>query len=77
VPTVRRQLDGYGITKTLGADTCYETPREALDAFHAARGHSASGLRDSRYGDLSLHLSEFIFTVAIWLYAVAFQRVMA
>jgi MFS superfamily sulfate permease-like transporter len=50
LPTVRRQLDGYGITKTLEADALYETPREALDAFHAARGHLASGLRDSCCG---------------------------
>ena len=44
LPTVQRQLDGYGITKTLDADARYETPREALDAFHAARGHPASEL---------------------------------
>jgi sulfate permease, SulP family len=33
---VRRQLDRYGITKTLGPGTCYDTPGEALEAFHAA-----------------------------------------
>jgi anti-anti-sigma regulatory factor len=41
VPTVRRQLDGYGISKSLDPDACYETPREALDAFHAAKGRPA------------------------------------
>jgi len=33
---VRRQLDGYGITATLGPGAFYETPTEALEAFHAA-----------------------------------------
>ena len=31
---VRRQLDRYGIS----ADACYDTPGEALEAFHAVRG---------------------------------------
>jgi SulP family sulfate permease len=38
LPQVRRELDDYGITKALDPDACYETPGEALDAFHAARG---------------------------------------
>ncbi|HET9082192.1 MAG TPA: SulP family inorganic anion transporter [Trebonia sp.] len=38
VPPVRRQLDAYGISKALDPDACYETARDALDAFHAARG---------------------------------------
>jgi sulfate permease, SulP family len=33
---VRHQLDGYGIIKALGPDAYYETPGEALEAFHAA-----------------------------------------
>jgi len=44
---VRKQLDGYGITATLGPGAFYETPTEALEAFHAlgarlrrARTHS-------------------------------------
>jgi SulP family sulfate permease len=40
LPAVRRQLDAYGINKTLGPDAYYETPREAFDAFHAAEGHA-------------------------------------
>ncbi len=35
---VRRQLDGYGISKAMGPGAYYETPGEALDAFHAASG---------------------------------------
>ncbi|HEY5516463.1 MAG TPA: SulP family inorganic anion transporter [Pengzhenrongella sp.] len=31
---VRRQLDRYGITATLDADAYYDTPGEALEAFH-------------------------------------------
>jgi len=31
---VRQQLDRYGIS----ADACYDTPGEALEAFHAVRG---------------------------------------
>lgn len=37
LPPVRRQLDGYGISKALDPAAYYETPREALDAYHAAR----------------------------------------
>jgi high affinity sulfate transporter 1 len=37
IPSLRRQLEGYGFTKTVDPDAWYETPREALDAFHA--GH--------------------------------------
>jgi high affinity sulfate transporter 1 len=33
---VRRQLDVYGISKTLGADAYFDTPGEALEAFNAA-----------------------------------------
>ncbi|HXT89249.1 MAG TPA: SulP family inorganic anion transporter [Trebonia sp.] len=36
IPSLRRQLDSYGVTKTLDPDACYETPREAIDSFHAA-----------------------------------------
>ena len=43
LPAVQRQLDAYGISKKLGPGTCYETPREALDAYHAAGGHPAAG----------------------------------
>jgi sulfate permease, SulP family len=37
LPQVRRQLDGYGITKAMDPGAIYETPRAALDAFHAAK----------------------------------------
>jgi SulP family sulfate permease len=47
IPPVRRQLDGYGITKALGPDACYETARDALDAFHAANGHAADDAQSS------------------------------
>ena len=36
IPSLRRQLDSYGVTKTLDPGAWYETPREALDAYHAA-----------------------------------------
>jgi sulfate permease, SulP family len=36
LPQVSKELDGYGITKELDPDACYETPGEALDAFNAA-----------------------------------------
>jgi len=32
---VRRQLDVYGISKTLGQDAYFDTPGEALEAFHS------------------------------------------
>src|SRR5690348_10662825 len=32
---VRRQLDHYGISKTLGHDAYFDTPGEALEAFHS------------------------------------------
>jgi sulfate permease, SulP family len=35
---VRQQLDRYGISKALGQACYYETPGEALEAFHAAMG---------------------------------------
>jgi MFS superfamily sulfate permease-like transporter len=38
LPSVRRQLDDFGIGRALDADACYETPRDAIDAFHAAAG---------------------------------------
>jgi sulfate permease, SulP family len=38
VGPVRQQLDRYGISKTLGPDAYYDTPGEALEAFHAANG---------------------------------------
>ena len=41
LPQVQRQLDGFGITKALDPDARYETPRDALDAFHAAGGGQA------------------------------------
>jgi high affinity sulfate transporter 1 len=37
LPAVRQQLDRYGISKALDPDAWYETPGEALDAFHAAK----------------------------------------
>jgi sulfate permease, SulP family len=46
-PPVRKQLDGYGISKSLDADAYYETARDALDAFHAAGGHGAGDGRPS------------------------------
>jgi len=33
---VRQQLDRYGMTKAIGTEAYYETPTEALEAFHAA-----------------------------------------
>jgi hypothetical protein len=33
---VLQRLDSYGISKTLGHDACFDTPGEALDAFHSA-----------------------------------------
>ncbi len=35
---VREQLDRYGIGAALGPGACYDTPGEALEAFHAAEG---------------------------------------
>jgi high affinity sulfate transporter 1 len=40
---VRQQLDRYGITKALGADAYYDTPGEALEAFHAADTAAGDG----------------------------------
>jgi sulfate permease, SulP family len=37
---VRRQLDRYGISAALGPNAYYDTPGEALEAFHAAEGVS-------------------------------------
>jgi MFS superfamily sulfate permease-like transporter len=38
VGPVRQQLDRYGISKALGPDAYYDTPGEALEAFHTANG---------------------------------------
>jgi sulfate permease, SulP family len=35
-PQVRRQLDAYGVSKSMDHDAYYETPRDAFDAFHSA-----------------------------------------
>ena len=35
---VREQLDRYGISAALGPNAYYDTPGEALEAFHAAEG---------------------------------------
>jgi hypothetical protein len=35
---VREQLDRYGISTNLGPDAYYDTPGEALEAFHTAEG---------------------------------------
>jgi SulP family sulfate permease len=35
---VRGQLDRYGISAALGPGACYDTPGEALEAYHAAAG---------------------------------------
>ena len=37
---VREQLDRYGISAALGPNAYYDTPGEALEAFHAAEGAS-------------------------------------
>jgi hypothetical protein len=34
----RQQLDRYGISAALGPNAYYDTPGEALEAFHAAEG---------------------------------------
>ncbi len=44
LPPVRRQLDRYGISKALGPGACYETPGEALAAFHAAKAAGGDGI---------------------------------
>jgi MFS superfamily sulfate permease-like transporter len=36
LPPVRHQLDRYGISAALGPGAYYDTPGEALEAFHAA-----------------------------------------
>ena len=36
IPSLRRQLEGYGFSQKVDPDAWYETPREALDAFRAA-----------------------------------------
>jgi sulfate permease, SulP family len=39
---VRKQLDQYGINRAMGPGTCYDTPGEALEAFHAVAGDPAA-----------------------------------
>ncbi len=39
---VREQLDRYGISATLGPDAYYDTPGEALEAFHTAEGDTGA-----------------------------------
>jgi sulfate permease, SulP family len=48
LPQVQRQLDSFGITKTLDPDARYETPRDAADAFHAASGGQVEGSGEPR-----------------------------
>jgi SulP family sulfate permease len=43
LPPVRRQIDRYGISKTLDPGAYYDTPGEALEAFHAAGGAAGDG----------------------------------
>ncbi len=40
---VRQQLDRYGISTALGPEAYYETPGEALEAFHAITGAAGDG----------------------------------
>jgi sulfate permease, SulP family len=40
---VHEQFDRYGITAALGPDAYYDTPGEALEAFHAAGGATGDG----------------------------------
>jgi len=35
---VRKQLDRYGVSKTLGQNAYFDTPGEALEAFHSTVG---------------------------------------
>jgi sulfate permease, SulP family len=48
LPQVQRQLDSFGIGKALGPGARYETPRDAVDAFHAAAGGPAEGSGETR-----------------------------
>ena len=48
LPQVQRQLDSFGITKSLDPDARYETPRDAADAFHAAGGGQTEGSGEPR-----------------------------
>ena len=45
---VREQLDRYGISAALGPDAYYDTPGEALEAFHAPQKRSSATKRRSR-----------------------------
>ena len=42
---VRKQLDRYGISAALGPGAYYDTPGEALEAYHAAEGLPGSKRR--------------------------------
>ena len=48
---VREQLDRYGISAALGPDAYYDTPGEALDAFHTAQGAIGDGKGPDREED--------------------------
>ena len=48
---VRQQLDRYGITAALGPNAYYDTPGEALEAFHAANAATGDGSRPGRDED--------------------------
>jgi SulP family sulfate permease len=41
LPPVRQQLDRYGISAAIGPGAYYDTPGQALEAFHAAVGPEA------------------------------------
>ncbi len=42
LPAVRHELDSYGISKALDPGACYETPGEAIEAYHAYRAAKAA-----------------------------------
>jgi sulfate permease, SulP family len=44
---VRQQLDGYGIEGVSGPDVYYDTPGQALNAFHAAQRAAGPGRRQA------------------------------
>ncbi len=48
---LREQLDRYGISAALGPDAYYDTPGEALDAFHTAPGAIGDGKGPDRGAD--------------------------
>ncbi len=45
LPQIRQQLDRYGLSAAIGPDAYYDTPGQALEAFHAAVGAEASRSR--------------------------------